>query len=87
MPIFSPKLIYSAATVRGWWIPRWLDTQNLNDVRGIVTDLLNMIVEGRLTLPPVTSITLGRFQEAIALADGGSLEGNKVLLELSDTAH
>jgi hypothetical protein len=49
-----------------------------------VTDLLSMIGEGRLTLPPITSIPLERFQEAIALADGGSSEGKKILLKLSD---
>ena len=84
MPVFSPKLIYSAATVRGWWIPRWLETQPIEGVRKVLTDLLNMIGDGRLTLPPTTSIPLERFREAIALADGGSSEGKKVLLRLSN---
>ncbi len=82
MPVFSPKLIYSAATVRGWWIPRWLETQDIESVRNVLTDLLSMIGEGRLTLPLTTSISLERFQEAIAMADGLS-EGKKVLLTLS----
>ncbi len=84
MPVFSPTLIYSAATVRGWWIPMWLETQPIENVRKVLTDLLSMIGEGRLTLPPTTSILLERFQEAIAIADGGSSEGRKVLLRLSD---
>ena len=83
MPVFSPKLIYSAATVRGWWIPRWLETQPIESVRNVMTDLLSMIGEARLTLPPTTSIPLEQFQKAIALADGGSSEGKKVLLRLS----
>ena len=83
MPIFSPQLIYSAATVRGWWLPRWLETQPIEDVRKLVTDLLNMIAENHLTLPPTTSIPLNRFQEAIAMVDGASSEGKKTLLKLS----
>ena len=83
MPVFSPKLIYSAATVRGWWIPRWLETQSIDDVRKVVTDLLNMIAEARLTLPPTVSIPLEQYQEAIAMADGGSSEGKKILFRLS----
>ena len=84
MPVFSPKLIYSAATVRGWWIPRWLEIQPIERVRNVLTDLLSMIGEARLTLPPTTSIPLERFQEAISMADGGSSEGKKVLFRLSD---
>ena len=84
MPVFSPKLIYSAATVRGWWLPRWLETQPIENVRKVVTDLLSMIGEGRLTLPPITSIPLERFQEATAMADDGSTEGKKILLKLSN---
>jgi NADPH:quinone reductase-like Zn-dependent oxidoreductase len=84
MPVFSPKLIYSAATARGWWLTRWLESQPIASVRNVVTDLLSMIGDGRLTLPPTMSIPLERFQEAIAMADGGSSEGKKVLLKFSN---
>ncbi len=84
MPVFSPKLIYSAAIVRGWWIPRWLETQTIESMRKVLTDLLSMICEARLTLPPTISIPLEQFQEAIAMADGGSSEGKKILLRLSN---
>ena len=84
MPVFSPKLIYAAATVRGWWIPRWLETQPIESVRNVLTDLMSMIGEGRLTLPETTSVPLGRFEEAVAMADGGLSEGKKVLLRLSN---
>ena len=83
MPVFSPKLIYAGASVRGWWIPRWLETQSIENVRNVITDLLNMITVGRLTLPETTSIPLIRFQEAVAMADRGSSEDKKVLLDLS----
>jgi NADPH:quinone reductase-like Zn-dependent oxidoreductase len=83
MPVFSPKLIYSAATVQGWWLPRWLETQSIENVRKVVTELLNMIGETRLALPSATSIPLNRFQEAIAKVDGASSEGKRVLLKLN----
>jgi NADPH:quinone reductase-like Zn-dependent oxidoreductase len=86
MPVFSPKLIYSAAYVRGWWIPRWLETQPIESVRQVITELLKMIGEGRLTLPPTTSVPLQHYKKAIAMADGGSSEGKKVLLGLSNIA-
>ncbi len=84
MPVFSPKLIYSAATVRGWWLPRWLETSPIDNVTNVLTDLLSMIGESRLTLPPTTSIPLEQFQEAITMADGGSSEGKKILLRLTN---
>ena len=84
MPVFSPKLIYSAAIVRGWWLPKWLETQTTEKIKKVLTDLLSMIGDARLTLPPTTSISVQRFQEAIATADGGSSDGKKILLKLSD---
>ena len=86
MPVFSPKLIYSAATIRGWWLPRWLETQPVESVRNVMTNLLSMIAEGRLTLPETTSLPLERYQEALEMADGGTAKGKKILLEFSDAA-
>jgi NADPH2:quinone reductase len=33
MPLFAPRLIYSTATVRGWWLPRWVPSQPLAELR------------------------------------------------------
>jgi hypothetical protein len=43
MPVFIPKLIYSAAIVRCWWLTRWVDTQPLPHVRDVVTQILSLI--------------------------------------------
>jgi NADPH:quinone reductase-like Zn-dependent oxidoreductase len=32
MPLFPPRLIYSTAAVRGWWLPRWVPSQPLGEV-------------------------------------------------------
>jgi hypothetical protein len=45
-----------------------------------------MIVDERLTLPLTTSIPLDRFQEAMAMSDGGPSDGKKILLSLSPAA-
>jgi hypothetical protein len=43
MPLFAPRLIYSTATVRGWWLPRWVPSQPLAEVRAATSDLLAML--------------------------------------------
>ena len=45
MPLFAPRLIYSTATVRGWWLPRWVPSQPLAEVRAATSDLLTMLVD------------------------------------------
>ena len=53
MPLFAPRLIYSTATVRGWWLPRWVSSQPLAEVRAARSDLLTMLSNGALTPPAI----------------------------------
>jgi NADPH2:quinone reductase len=85
MPLFAPRLIYSAATVRGWWLPRWVPSQPLAEVRAATSDLLAMLSNGALTPSAVLQYSLKDFQEAVRLADGESGQ-QKVLLEFSERA-
>jgi NADPH2:quinone reductase len=85
MPLFAPRLIYSAATVRGWWLPRWVPSQSLAEVRAATSDLLAMLSNGALTPSAVVQYSLKDFQEAVRLADGESGQ-QKVLLEFSERA-
>jgi len=85
MPVLSPKLIYSMATVRGWWIPLWLESQPIDTVTRVMTNLLDMIAAGRLTPPETKTVPLAQYEEAIAMADGGPSEGKKILLKFSET--
>ena len=83
MPLFAPRLIYSTATVRGWWLPRWVPSQPLAEVRAATTDLLTMFSRGALTPPASVRYSVKDFQEAVSLADGeGGQE--KVLLDFSE---
>src|SRR6201985_1925087 len=48
MPLFAPRLIYSTATVRGWWLPRWVPSQPLAEVRAATSNLLTLCRTGDL---------------------------------------
>jgi NADPH:quinone reductase-like Zn-dependent oxidoreductase len=83
MPLFAPRLIYSTATVRGWWLPRWVPSQPLAEVRVATSDLLTMFSSGALTPPASVRYSVKDFQEAVRLADGEAGQ-EKVLLDFSD---
>src|ERR1700734_2812957 len=51
MPIFSPKLIYSAARVQGWWIVRWAAAQSASDLRASVAEIITLLGARTLTVP------------------------------------
>ena len=82
IPLFAPRLIYSTATVRGWWLPRWVSSQPLAEVRAVTSDLLTMLSNGALTSPEVVRYSFEDFQEAVRLADGEAGQ-QKVLLDFS----
>jgi NADPH2:quinone reductase len=85
MPVFAPRLIYSTATVRGWWLPRWVSSQPLAEVRAATSDLLTMLSNGALTAPATVRYSFKDFQEAVRLADGEAGQ-QKVLLDFSERA-
>src|SRR5947207_11194753 len=83
MPLFAPRLIYSTATVRGWWLPRWVSSRPLAEVRAATSDLLTMLSNGPLTPPAIVRYSFKDFQEAVRLADGEAGQ-QKVLLDFSE---
>ena len=82
MPLFAPRLIYSTATVRGWWLPRWVPSQPLAEVRAATSDLLTMLSNGVLTPSATVRYPVKDFQEAVRLADGEAGQ-EKILLDFS----
>ena len=83
LPLFAPRLIYSTATVRGWWLPHWVSSQPLAEVRRATSDLLTMLSNGALTPPTIVRYSLKDFQQAVHLADGEAGQ-QKVLLDFSE---
>src|ERR1700741_3012960 len=82
MPLFAPHLIYSTATVRGWWLPRWVPSPPPAAVAAATSGLLTMLSNGALTPPGTVRHSVQDFQEAVRLADGESGQ-EKVLLDFS----
>ena len=82
MPLFAPRLIYSTATVRGWWLPRWVPSQPLAEVRAATSDLLTMLSNGVLTSSATVRYPVRDFQEAVRRADGEAGQ-EKILLDFS----
>ena len=85
MPVFAPQLIYRTATVRGWWLPRWVSSKPLAEVRAAASDLLTMLSNGALTPPAIVRYSFKDFHEALRLADGEAGQ-QKVLLDFSERA-
>jgi len=85
MPLFAPRMIYSTTTIRGWWLPRWVSSQPLAEVRAATSDLLTMLSNGALTPPTIVRYSFKDFQEAVRLADGETGQ-QKVLLDFSERA-
>jgi NADPH2:quinone reductase len=83
MPLFAPRLIYSTATVRGWWLPRWVPSRPLAEIRAATSDLLAMLSKGALTPPATVRHSVKDFQDAVRLADGEAGQ-EKVLLDFSE---
>ena len=83
MPIFAPRLIYSTATVRGWWLPLWVPSKPLAAVRAAISELLTMLSKGTLTPPASVRYSVKDFQEAVRLADGEAGQ-EKVLLDFAN---
>ena len=82
MPVFAPRLIYSTTTVRGWWLPRWVNSQPLAEVQAATSELVTMLSNGALTPPETVRYSLRDFQDAVHLADGEAGQ-QKVLLDFS----
>jgi NADPH:quinone reductase-like Zn-dependent oxidoreductase len=82
MPLFAPRLIYGTATVRGWWLPLWVSSHPLAEVRAATSALLTMLSKGAIAPPASVRYSLKDFQEAVHLADGEAGQ-QKVLLDFS----
>src|SRR5262249_31334076 len=82
MPLFATRLIYSTEPGRGWWLPRWMSSRPLAEVRTGRSDLLTMLSNGAVMPPAIVRYSLKDFQEAVRLADGEAGQ-QKVLLDFS----
>src|SRR5437879_3074205 len=85
MPVFAPRLIYSAAVVQGWYLLHWFEVTPFAECRAILSRLLDRLASGALRLPPVKRHPPQNIADAVREADGAPREG-KPLLDLSSWA-
>ena len=85
MPVFAPRLIYSAAAVQGWYLLHWLEVTPLAECGAIFAKVLDRLASGALRLPPAKRHRPQNIADALRDADGAPREG-KPLLDLSSWA-
>src|SRR6266446_5845998 len=85
MPLFAPRLIYSAVAVQGWYLLHWLEVTPLADCGAIFAKVLDRLASGALRLPPAKRYRPQKIADALRDADGTPREG-KLLLDLSSWA-
>ena len=85
MPVFAPRLIYSAATVQGWYLLHWLEVTPLAESRAIFAKVIDRLASGSLRLPPAKRYRPQHIADALRDADGAPRQG-KPLLDLGSLA-
>src|SRR3989454_6406743 len=85
MPVFAPRLIYSAAAVQGWYLLHCLEVTPLAECGAIFATVLDRLASGALRLPPAKRHRPQNIADALRDADGAPREG-KPFLDLSSWA-
>jgi NADPH:quinone reductase-like Zn-dependent oxidoreductase len=79
LPVFGPRLIYSAATVQGWYLFHWLVVTPLTTSAAIVKEVLNRLASGALKLPPAERHSPADPVEALRAAESTNRTGKPLL--------
>jgi NADPH:quinone reductase-like Zn-dependent oxidoreductase len=79
MPIFGPGLIYSAATVQGWFLFHWLAATPLPQSVSVLRNLLNRLASGAIRLPSARRYSAAQFCDALRNAEAGGRDGKPLL--------
>ncbi len=82
MPVYSPKLIYAAATVRGWWLPLWIRAQPMERARSAMEHILALAGAGQISIPKAARFPLTRIADALHATEQAG-RGSKSLLDFS----
>jgi NADPH:quinone reductase-like Zn-dependent oxidoreductase len=73
MPIFSPRLIYNAASIQGWFLFHWLEVTPLKECANVLREVLGQMAAGSLRLPPAKRHLIADFKDAVAAGEGSRL--------------
>jgi NADPH2:quinone reductase len=77
--LFARSIIYETKTVRGFWLFRWVVGTLPEVTRATIDEARELVTSGVLTIPEGQPITVGRFTDAVTLAEA-SAHGTKPLL-------
>jgi NADPH2:quinone reductase len=79
IPLFARSVIYEAKTVRGFWLFRWVITTPPEQTSAALTEAVELVTQGVLTIPEGQAIDVEHFAEGVALAEAPA-HGTKPLL-------
>jgi NADPH:quinone reductase-like Zn-dependent oxidoreductase len=79
IPLFARSVIYEAKTVRGFWLFRWVITTPPEQTTAALTEAVELVTQGVLTIPEGQAIDVEHFAEGVALAEAPA-HGTKPLL-------
>jgi NADPH:quinone reductase-like Zn-dependent oxidoreductase len=79
IPLFARSVIYEAKTVRGFWLFRWVIMTPSEQTTAALTEAVELVTQGVLTIPEGQAIDIERFTEGVALAEAPA-HGTKPLL-------
>jgi len=79
MPIFAPRLVYSAATVQGWYLFHWLDTAPLSECADVLCKVLDRLSSGVLKLAPAALYNPSQFCDALRDAEATARDAKPLL--------
>jgi len=81
MPVLAPRLIYSVATIQGWYLLHWLEVTPLAESSAIFAKVVDRLASGSLRLPRAKRYRPQNIANALRDADGAPRQG-KLLLDL-----
>jgi len=80
MPVFAPRLIYSAAAVQGWYLLRWVEVTPLAECGAIFAKVLDRLASGAQRLPPAKRHRPQNIADALRDADRHRAKANHCLI-------
>ena len=79
MPIFMPRLIYSASNVQGWFLFHWLDVTPIAETSAALRSILDRLATGQLQLPPAKVHRASELLTALAQAESSDHAGKQLI--------
>lgn len=80
MSINTGEMIFKETNIRGFWLSRWLLSNPLAKIQSILSELMQLIIEGKIEPPVEAEYELDDFKEAIKHSMRSGRRG-KVLLK------